>query len=246
MDAEARGQQPWKRLKEQLRPWWQRAQLASRHAARRAGPVLRACWQTAKPALRTALHIALALLILLEEWGWRPLADLLGRLARWRPWAQLEYGIARLPPYVALLVFVLPTAVLLPLKFLALLLIGRGQLVLAVILFGAAKVIATALVARLFMLTHQALMQISWFAWCYERFMPWKEALVDHVRGSWVWRVGRLWKERVKRGSTAQWRIWRPTAMQLSAGMRVAATQLASQVRRLVQELRARRAARQR
>ena len=156
MDADAKAQDAWKRLKALLRPWRQRTELAARHAARRAGPVLRGYRQAAKPVLRTGLHIALALLILLEEWGWRPLADVLGRLAKWQPWAQLEYAIARLPPYAALFVFVVPSVALLPLKFLALFLIANGRLVLAAILFAAAKVVATALVARLFLLTQPA------------------------------------------------------------------------------------------
>jgi hypothetical protein len=177
---------------------------------RDVGAVLRAGWRILAPVLRVALQIFLALLILLEEWGWRPLADLLGRLARWQPWAWLETSIARLPPYAALLVFVLPSAVLLPLKFLALFLVARGQFVLAAILFAAAKVLATALVARLFLLTQPALMQIGWFAWAYETLMPWKDALVEKVRASTVWRLGRLFKERAKRAVLAQWRLWRP------------------------------------
>ena len=61
--------------------------------------------------------------------------------------------------------FALPTLLLLPLKLLALLLIAKGQVILAGLLFVAAKVVATALIARLFMLTQPALMQIGWFAW---------------------------------------------------------------------------------
>ena len=215
-------------------------------ALRLAGVGLAAFWRVAHPVLRTALQVLLALLILLEEWGWRPLADLLGRLARWRPWAQLEVAIARLPPYAALLVFVLPSALLLPLKFLALFLIAKGQLVLAALMFAAAKVGATALVARLFMLTQPALMQIGWFAWLYERFMPWKEALAEYVRASYVWRVGRVWKERSKRLAAAQWRLWRPGIVRLRDRGRAAAERVAEQLRRLAQQLRARWAAPQR
>ena len=180
------------------------ALAVGRAAVRHLAPVLRSIWQVARPVLRTALQIVLALLILLEEWGWRPLADLLGRLARWRPWARLETAIARLPPYAALFVFVVPSALLLPLKFLALFLIAQGQFVLAALLFAGAKVVATALVARIFMLTQPALMQIGWFAWAYDTIMPWKEALVERVRASWVWRVGRVWKERTKRASSSR------------------------------------------
>ena len=134
-----------------------------------------------------------------EEWGWRPLAELLGRLARWRPWAAVESVIIRLPPYAALVVFVLPSALLLPLKFLALFLVAKGQIFLAGLLFVAAKVVATALVARLFVLTQPALMQIGWFAWGYDTLMPWKDALAERVHASWPWRAGRVLKERVER-----------------------------------------------
>lgn len=245
MDDEAKGV-TWARLKEQLRPWGLRGLLLARQVARQVRPAVRAFWQAAKPVLRTAVQILLALLILLEEWGWRPLADLLGRLARWRPWAMIEYGIARLPPYVALCVFVLPSMLLLPLKFLALFLVAKGQIILAAVLFVAAKVVATALVARLFLLTQPALMQIGWFAWGYDRFMPWKEALVEYVRASWVWRVARVWKERARRIAVAQWRRVRPTLAEFRAAMLAAAEKAAAQVRRLAQDIRARWAAPQR
>lgn len=205
MDGGGRTTAGW--LRASLPAWGRRALELIRQALRLAGAVLRASWQVARPALRTGLQASLALLILLEEWGWEPLRELLGRLARWQPWARLEYTIARLPPYAALLAFALPTALLLPLKFLAVFLVARGQLVLAALLFAAAKLGATAVVARLFMLTRPALMQIEWFAWLYDRFMPWKEALVDYVRASYVWRVGRVWKERLRRMARAQWRL---------------------------------------
>jgi hypothetical protein len=234
----------WRRARERGGPLAERALLLTREALRHAVRLLSLGWRAARPVLRTAVQVLLALLILLEEWGWRPLADLLGRLARWRPWAQVEYAIARLPPYAALLVFVLPSALLLPLKFLALFLVARGQIVLAGLLFAAAKVVATALVARLFLLTQPALMQIGWFAWAYDRFMPWKEALVDYVRASFVWRVARVWKERARRMVLAQWRAWRPAMLELRAAARAAAGRLAAEARRWARELRARWAAR--
>src|SRR5882724_10544240 len=142
--------------RQQFIEWWQRLGsrmvLLAREARTRLGPMLRAGWSVARPVLRTALEILLALIIVFEEWGWRPLADLLGRLARWRPWAAVEAAIIRLPPYAALVVFALPTTLLLPLKFLALVLIAKGQVILAGLLFLAAKVVATALIARLFVL----------------------------------------------------------------------------------------------
>lgn len=243
-DAGLTGPKPGLRQRQTL--IGRRALAAGKVAGRQAGRALRVCWQTARPVLRTVLQIALALLILLEEWGWRPLADLLGRMARWRPWARLETAVARLPPYAALLVFVVPSALLLPLKFLALFLIAKGQLVLAALLFAGAKVVATALVARIFMLTQPALMQIGWFAWAYDTIMPWKEALVERVRASWVWRVSRFWKERAKRAAAVQARTWRPAWLRLKIMMIAASRRFSARLRRLGLEIRARWAAYQR
>ncbi len=216
------------------------ALFLAREGLRRAGPALRACWQLAKPVLRGSLELLLALIIVFEEWGWRPLAELLGRLARWRPWAAIEALIIRLPPYVALVVFVLPTTLLLPLKLLAVVLVARGQIVLAGLLFVAAKVVATALVARLFMLTQPALMQIGWFAWGHDTMVPWKDALVARVHAAWAWRVARVMKERVRRMAAVQARRWRPTLLGLRALMRIAAERLRTRGRRLLREIRAR------
>jgi hypothetical protein len=190
--------------------------------------------------LKRTLEFLLALIIVFEEWGWRPLAELLGRLARWRPWAAVESVIIRLPPYAALVVFALPTTLLLPLKLLAIFLVAKGQMVLAGLLFVAAKVVATALVARLFMLTQPALMQIGWFAWTYDTVMPWKEALVERVHTSWAWRVGRIWKERARRLAAAQWRRLRPTMLELRAMLRAAADRVRTRAGQLLRNLKER------
>lgn len=227
----------WQHLRVRLR-------LLSRQALGSLGAALRALWQVARPVLRTALQLVLALIIVFEEWGWRPLADLLGRLARWRPWAAVEAAIIRLPPYPALIVFTLPSALLLPLKFLALFLIARGQVVLAGLLFLLAKVVATALVARLFILTQPALMQIGWFAWGYERFTPWKEALLAYVRSSWAWRTGRVVKERIKRVVVAEARSWRPALRDLKRWLTIQAIAARAAAARLVHQIREHLAAR--
>ena len=203
--------------------------------ARMAAGPLRLVWRLVRPPLLWALQVALALLILLEEWGWQPLAGLVGRLARWRPWARAEAAIAGLPPYAALVVFALPSLLLMPLKFLALLLIARGQLVLAGVLFAGAKVVATALVARLFLLTRPALMRIPWFAWAYNLFIPWKTALEAYVRASTVWRVGRVWKARAKRAVAVRWQRLRPALLRWREAARAAVARWRAQARRVAQ-----------
>jgi hypothetical protein len=173
-----------------------------RHLKRAGGHLWLALGHVAAAAvalLGQLLAGLLAIIVVFEEWGWKPLAAALARLGRLRPFALLEAWIAGLPPYGALAVFGLPSLLLLPLKLLSFWLIAQGYALAAACLFIGAKVVGTALVARIFMLTQPALMRIGWFARLYHWAMPIKTALVEWVRASWAWRVGRILKARVVR-----------------------------------------------
>lgn len=119
-------------------------------------------------------------------------------LMRWPPLASIERGIAHLSPYAALAVFTTPALLLLPVKLAALWLIGQGQAALGLAVIVGAKLIGTALVARLFHLTQPALLTLPWFAHLYARWLPWKHAWVARIRASWPWRAARIVKKRVQ------------------------------------------------
>jgi hypothetical protein len=150
-------------------------------------------------ALRALGRWAVALLLLFEEWGWEPLQRQLAKLGRLPPFAALERLIRGLPPYAALAVFFVPTLLLLPIKLLALWLIGHGHALLGVTVVITAKLAGTAIVARLFTLTHDALMLLPWFARLYTRWVSWKDALLAQVRLSAVWREARRLKLLLRR-----------------------------------------------
>jgi hypothetical protein len=160
--------------------------------------LLRTAWKIVRGPLIAALNIVAALIVLFEEWGWRPLSDLLARLAKYAPVAAIERWIATLPPYAALVTIALPTTLLLPLKFVAVWLLANEHFASATLLFFGAKVASTALIARVFILTKPALMRIGWFASLYNWFVPWKDALFAQIRASWVWRYGRMLKTRMR------------------------------------------------
>jgi hypothetical protein len=153
----------------------------------------------------------LALLILFEEWGWEPLQRLLVRLGAWLRLQALEAAIRRLPPYGALALFVLPSLGLLPVKLGALWLIGHGHVVAGGAVIVGAKLVGTAVVARLFTLTQPALMRLTWFARGYTAWTEWKAALLTRVRASWPWRAGRALRRRAARRVRAWWRRLRGT-----------------------------------
>jgi hypothetical protein len=177
-------------------------------------------------------EVLLVLVLIFEEWGWRPLGEFIARLRRLRLWALTEDWIAGLPPYGALVVLAVPSLLLLPLKLVALWLVASGQALLAGLLLVLSKVVGTALVARLFLLTRPQLMQIAWFARLYAIVMPWKEALFAAMRASWAWRYGRLLKARIKVAASAQWAAWRPRLTAAAQRLAAFAWPLLEQFRR--------------
>lgn len=140
-----------------------------------------------KKFLRQLLLVPIALVFVFEEWGWEPLARMFARLARLRAWAWLEQNIARFPPWAALLTFGLPVITLLPVKLFALYLFGHGHPYLGITLVLTAKLVGTAVLARLFQLTQPALLRLKWFARWYPVWKAWKDRLVALVRRSAVW-----------------------------------------------------------
>lgn len=154
-----------------------------------------------KRILRALTFGVLAIILLFEEWGWEPLARLFARLARLPVWAHIERAIVRLPRWGALLVFIVPWALLLPIKFVALFLFAHAQKTLGITLLLGAKVLGTAIVARLFQLTQPALMQFEFFAKGYPRWKAWKDALMAQIRASEPWRFA----VRIKLAVKARW-----------------------------------------
>jgi hypothetical protein len=149
------------------------------------------------------LQLPLALLVLFYDWGWETLSHVFDWLAKRPLWSALENAIRRLPPWGALLLFLVPSVLLLPVKLAALWLIAQGQHLVGVGVIIAAKIVGTAVVARLFGLTQPALMRLRWFAAAYHWFVPWKDLWFDAIRASWPWRVGRVIKYRAKRAVVA-------------------------------------------
>jgi hypothetical protein len=209
-----------------------RGQLAT--AARTAGAVAlaaaRMLWRIVRMPLIGALNVLAALVLLFEEWGWRPLSAALARLARFRLWAELELWIAGLPPYGAIVALGVPSAVLIPAKFAGVYLLATGHLITAAAVIVAAKIASTALIARIFMLTRPALMQVAWFKHAYDVFMPWHDRVVGWIRNSWVWRYGRIVKWRAGGTMRRTWRALRPHLEHAAAVARLRVREAARRV----------------
>jgi hypothetical protein len=174
------------------------------------GRALLRAWKVVRPPIVFALNVLAALILLFEEWGWKPLSNLIAKLARFPLWAALERWIAGLPPYGALVTLAVPSAILIPAKFLGVFLLVTGHFVTAVGLIIAAKLASTALIARIFLLTKPQLLQIAWFRSFYDAFVPWQEALFAHIRNSWAWRYGRVIRWRTNKYVQSTYATLRP------------------------------------
>jgi hypothetical protein len=130
-----------------------------------------------------------AVIILLEDWLWDDLARLAAAIGRLPVLRAIELFIAGLPPYAALVFFATPSLLLLPVKLAAFYFISHGQATLGLVTVVAAKILGTALVARIFTLTRPTLMRIGWFAWLYQRFTGFKTRIYDAIKATAIYQA---------------------------------------------------------
>jgi hypothetical protein len=112
--------------------------------------------------LTNLLLLCAALVLLFEEWFWDRTADGFSRLSRCRAVARAEAWARRRPRGQALALFALPCAVVYPCKALAIVAMGAGYVSGGVAAFVLAKLLATALFARVYQLTEPAIVQYRW------------------------------------------------------------------------------------
>lgn len=142
-------------------------------------------------ALRTALALLAAPILLFEEFGWRPLARWLGLLARLPVIARLEARVRGLSRWAALALFAIPTLLLVPVKVGALALIGAGHKLAGLGVIAVAKLLGTALLGRIFLLTEPQLRQFGWLARALDAWHAFKQRAMDWLRASAPWRAAR-------------------------------------------------------
>lgn len=158
-----------------------------------------------KRILTAPLLFVAAIVILLEDWLWDDLQRLAAWFSRLPLFRQLESAILRLPPTGALVLFLVPSAVLFPVKLLALALVSRGYALLGIGTIVAAKVFGTALLARLFRLTKPKLLTFFWFRHLYEWLVAFRVRIYSAIKASTVYKVTHQY---ARRWRTA-FRAWR-------------------------------------
>lgn len=153
---------------------------------------------TLKKILAAPFVFLAAIIVLLEDWLWDDLLRLMAVIGRLPVFRHIEVVIMVLPPYAALLVFAIPSLLLIPVKLAALWFISHGQHTLGLLTVVGAKLVGTALVARIFTLTKPKLLRIGWFAWLHDRYIAFKDKVYATIKASAIYQAGHRLKARVK------------------------------------------------
>ena len=160
--------------------------------------LLRSLLHGLRRLLRGVLLILAAAILFIEEWGWRPLTACMAWLAKWPPLARLEAAIRGVSPRWAVVLFIVPATLLFPIKLVALWLIHKGHAALGLAVIVAAKLLGTALVGRLFVLTERQLMQFAWFVRALSWWRTTKERVKAAIKRTASWRAAQVLTRRVR------------------------------------------------
>lgn len=117
-----------------------------------------------KRFLTPPLIVFAALLMWAEETLWECLKVVTAWIAKFPLIHWYEAFMLRLPPYPTMVVFLVPGALLFPVKLGAVYLMTHGHLLIGLGVVIGAKVLGTAIVARSYVVCKPKLMTIGWFA----------------------------------------------------------------------------------
>ena len=141
-----------------------------------------------------------AAIVFIEDVLLHYLGVAMAAFGRWPPVARFEGWLAGLPPWAALVAFVAPSTLALPVKLAAVWFALQGKFILAAAAIGIGKIVATALVARLYKVLRPTLLRLSWYLRAETRLFAWRDGLYAFVRALPAWqratallRQARIW-----------------------------------------------------
>jgi hypothetical protein len=155
--------------------------------------------------LTPPMVVIAAMIMLFEEWLWDHLTAFMAWVGRAPVLRVVEKRIATLRPYPAMGVFLLPGLMLLPVNLFAIYLTANGHAVVGTSILIAAKLLGTAILARLFTLCRPSLLTVNWFRRLYEAIGRLKQWLYNSA----PWQAAVRWKNSVKTRWQHMTRHWR-------------------------------------
>ncbi|MGO8738347.1 hypothetical protein [Rhodoblastus sp.] len=129
--------------------------------------------------LKHFLLTVAAVLFLIEAWLWDWTLVLGRAVIRLLPWQAFKDAVARLieslPPYAALVFFVIPVFVVEPLKIFAVRAMTHGHMFKGLLALVALKFVGVGVFAFIFDLTRDKVLEIGWFARFYRWVLMWRD-----------------------------------------------------------------------
>ncbi|HKG83157.1 MAG TPA: hypothetical protein VKB16_08385 [Beijerinckiaceae bacterium] len=186
----------------------------------------------ARRVLTLPLVVLATLLVLVDDLFRSIVKPAAAWLAGLKPFRRLEALIASLPPYPTLALFLIPMAVIWPIKLYALYLIGLGHVGQGTAAFVVAKVVGVGLAERLFAISRDKLLSIGWFAKAYYAVIRIRDRVHLYLKGTVWWPALVAFLARARNG----WRRLRATTGALLR--RLAPRSLVAAVRRLIESRR--------
>jgi len=143
--------------------------------------------------LRDLILLPIALVVIVfEDLIWAGALAVLRWVLAWSPVRRLAERMGRLPPGVALLAFAVPELISRLFELWFFVLLARGDMAGAVVVFVAGRAIGTLVAVFVYHACEAALMRIGWFAWLIRTALAirdWARAIVapmiGRVRG-WI------------------------------------------------------------
>jgi hypothetical protein len=154
------------------------------------------------PHLKRALEIAVvpfaAAVVFVEQVLIRYLNMMMVAAARWPPIARLEAWLVTLPPWAAVLTFAMPSLIILPVKVSALWFAAHHRFALATAAVVLGKIMATAILARLYRILRPTMMTLGWFAWADTKFFAWRDWAYAFVKSLPAWQEAKALIQRAR------------------------------------------------
>ena len=144
--------------------------------------------QHLKRALELMIVPLAAAFVFFEQTLIKYLNAAMAAVARWPPIAGVERWLVGLPPYAALVAFVAPSILILPIKLVALWFaaVGRYELAFGTLIVG--KMLGTAVLARLYRILRPRLMASPWFGRADSWFFDWRDQSYAFVKSLPAWK----------------------------------------------------------
>lgn len=140
-----------------------------------------------KHLLELLLVPVVAAIVFIEDVLLHYLGRLMAAISRWPPIAKVEHWLRGLPPWAAVIAFAAPSILILPVKLAAVWFALHHKYTLSVLSIVTGKLLATALVARLYRVLHPTLMRMPWFVRAETWLFTWRDRLYAFMRALPAW-----------------------------------------------------------